>query len=355
MSNYRQDELTEHNTKPPYDPSWIDLFNNWVEYLPANTWIYYFSFGIVLIIVQLLFLWLDGGLSSMELLPIIIFNGLATPLLFWLVLILDNQAVDALHSMRSVLNLEEKEFENQSYELSNMPLLSPIIAGLILTIIVILTPLVAIEPVRYAALERLPVFTVVFHIIDKSSAFMLGVVLYHTIRQLRIVNSINSNLVQVSLFHLKPLQAFSRLTATTTLVLLVFFYLWMLINPELLNDPVLIGFTFVFTLLAVAIFVWPLWGVHKLLDMEKDRELHEIDLHFDAVFSKFNKYIQNGDYASVEGLNKIISSLEIQHNRINAIPTWPWKSETARLVLTAIALPLVLMIIQFFVLHALNQ
>jgi hypothetical protein len=35
-----------------------------------------------------------------------------------------------------------------------------------------------------------------------------------------------------------------------------------------------------------------------------------------------------------------------------AIPTWPWKPETARLVLTAIALPLILTILQLLAAQA---
>ncbi len=56
-----------------------------------------------------------------------------------------------------------------------------------------------------------------------------------------------------------------------------------------------------------------------------------------------------------DGLNATIASLEIQHKRISAIPTWPWKPETARIALTAIALPLMLMILQSFVLQALSR
>lgn len=219
----------------------------------------------------------------------------------------------------------------------------------------ILTPLVAVVPVRYAALEQLPVFTAVYHIIDKSSAFLFGALLYHSIRQLHLVNSINSNHVRVNLYHLRPLQAFSRLTASTALGLVVFVYPWILINPELLTDPVIIGYMLVFTIVAVLVFVWPLWGAHKLLALEKERALHEIDLSFEAVFAKFNQRMHDGDYAAAERLNGVIASLDIQYRKISSIATWPWRPETARIALTAIALPLILMILQTFVLQALSR
>jgi hypothetical protein len=137
--------------------------------------------------------------------------------------------------------------------------------------------------------------------------------------------------------------------------LVIFVYLFMLINPDLFADPVILGIIVAMTILTVSIFVWPLWGVHRLMEIEKERMLHEIDLLFEEVFSEFNQHLQDRDYAATERLKGTITSLEIQHKRISAIPTWPWSSETARIALTAIALPLVLMIIQFFVLQALNQ
>ena len=346
--------MTDYNIERLYKRSWIDRFNNWVEKLPVQAWIFYVLFGIMLILVQVLFLWSEGGLQAEELLPVIVFNGFATPFLLALVHLLDNQVVTAMNSIRPMLDTTASEFDQYKYKISNMPFLAPLVAGLILLIFSILMERLWITPIRYVTLEQLPVFTVVYQVTDKSSAFLYGVFFYHTIRQLRLVNAINLNLVQVNLFNLKPLLAFSRLTASTAVGLLVGVYVWMLINPDLLADPVSIGFAALFTIMAVIVFVWPLWGVHRLMEMEKERALHEIDLRFEAVFSELNRRILEEDYAATERLSKTISSLDIQYKRISAIPTWPWRSETARIALTAIALPLLLMIIQYFVLQALN-
>jgi hypothetical protein len=349
------DTNTEMRTKaPPYKPSWIDRFNNWVEKLPIHAWIFYVLFGVVLIVIQFLFLWLEGGQQDGELLPVIIFNGLITPFVLALIHLLDNQAVTALNSMRPVLDTTESGFDQYEYKLSTMPSSLTLVAGLTMLLFFILLEQLWIVPLRYAALEQLPIFNVVYFIIDKSSAFLFGVFIYHTIRQLRIVNAINSSHIRVNLFNLGPLQAFSRLTASTAVGLVVGVYGWMLINPDLLTDPVTMGFTVINTILAVSVFVWPLFGVHRRMEIEKGRALQEIDLRFEAVFSKFNQLFLDDDSSVIERLNGTIASLTIQHNRISAIPTWPWRPETARFVLTAIALPLVLMIIQFFIAQALN-
>lgn len=347
--------MTANSKERPYKPSWIDRFTDWVEGQPVNAWILYVVFGIVLILVQMLFLWLDGGLQAEELLPVIIFNGLATPFLLAQIHLLDNQAATAVYSMKPMLEITEREFENYEYRLTHMPILRPLAAGLVIMVSTILIPLVSTAPVRYAALEQLPIFTVVFQIVDKSSALLFGVVIYHTFRQLRLVNSINSNHIRINLFHLRPLHAFSRFTASTALGLLAFLYVWILINPDLLADPVLLAYSMMLTIMAAAIFVWPLWGIHVLLERQKEEALDEINLRSLDLFTKLNQSIDENDYAATERLNGTIASLEIQHKRISDVPTWPWRSETARLAITAIAFPLLLMILQYFALQALNR
>lgn len=339
----------------PYKPSWIDLFNKWVENLPTSVWAFHLLLGIGLILIHVLFLWWDGNLQIEEIFPIIIFNSLAIPYLLLFIYLLDKQAIHALETLRPVLDMPQQEYADYEYRLSTMPFLAPLLAGSLITIMTILLPTVTISPARYAVLEQLPTFMVVFQILDKSSAFLFGVLILHTIRQLRLVNKINKGITRINLFKLSPLQAFSRLTGSTAIGLLAFIYPWMLINPELLFDPILFANVAVYSLIAIIVFVWPLWGVHRIIDQEKNKIMYEINQRFESVLSKFNQYIDNGDYAAADKLNGTINSLEIQYKRIIAIPTWPWKSETAQLVLTAVALPLMLMFLQYFIFQALGK
>jgi hypothetical protein len=266
-----------------------------------------------------------------------------------LIHLLDNQAVTALDSMRPTLAIAEPEFDDFQYKLSTMRSRPAFIVGLTLVIFLILTERSGTVPARYAALDDLPIFPIVYHVIDKSIAFVFGPFIYHSIAQLRLVNAIYSNHTRINLFDLKPLYAFSRLTASTAAGLAIPVYGWMLINPELLTNPLSVGATVAFTILGVAAFVWPLVGAHRLMEMEKERLLHHIDLQFEAVFAMLNQRIHGGDYSATDQLNGTIASLEIQHRRVKAIPTWPWKPETVRYLLAALALPPVLRIIQALV------
>jgi hypothetical protein len=250
--------------------------------------------------------------------------------------------------------MTEPEFDEFRYKLTTMPVLAPLAAGLTLLVLVILMEQFSAVPSRYAVLEQLPVFTVVFQIVDKSSAFMYGVMIYHTIRQLRFVTAVNSSYLRVSPFNVGPSQAFSRLTASTAVGLTFGVFAWLLINPELLSSPASVAFSAALTALGIAVFVWPLLGAHRRMEIEKARMLHEIDAHFEAVFAELNQRLRDGDYSESKRLQETISSLDVQHRTITAIPTWPWKPEIARVALTAIALPLILMIVQYFVLQALD-
>jgi hypothetical protein len=236
-----------------------------------------------------------------------------------------------------------------------MPPGPTLLAGLGILAFYLLTERLGMVPARFEALQHLPLFAVVFQIVDKGPAFVFGAFIYHTIRQLALVNTINSNYVRIDLFNLGPSRAFSKLTASTAVGRVIGMVGWMSLNPDLLADPMSLGFAGLFTAMAVGVFVWPLWGGHRLMQAEKERALHDIALHFEAAFEALEVRIREGDHAAVAMLNGTIASLDIRHRRIRDIPTWPWRPEMARIVLTAIALPLMLMVIQFFVLRALNQ
>ena len=332
-----------------FEPGWIDRFNNRVEQLPIRFWIFYASLALLLIGIQIIFLWLESGAQNVELMPVIIFNGLFPPFLLGLMHFLDQQAVISLNTMKPALQISEDDFNDNKYKLSNMPSVPPLAAGLVMLILVILMEQFSTTPVRYEALAEFRIFEIIFYIIDKSSALLFGVFIYHTIRQLRLVNTINSTYIQINLFKLRPLQAFSKLTASTSAGLVIGVYGWMLINPELFSDPAIISFILVITILALSVFLWPLYGVHKRMVAAKENALHEIDQLSESVYSKFNNGLHDENYSAIESLNGTIGSIDIQYKWVKAIPTWPWRPETAQLVLTAIALPLVLAILRFLI------
>jgi hypothetical protein len=55
---------TAMDKERPFKPSWVDCFNNWVKRLPIRAWIFFVVIGSALILVQMLPLWLEGGLQD---------------------------------------------------------------------------------------------------------------------------------------------------------------------------------------------------------------------------------------------------------------------------------------------------
>jgi hypothetical protein len=316
---------------------------------PGGVWGFYTGLAIGLIIVQMLFLWFEADGLQTDLVPIIVFNSFFTPFLPALIYHLDRQAMSAMVTLSPGLELDGSELRLWKYRLTNMPAIGTLLVGIGMTVFVITMENVSAVPIRYSALKQLPTFSVVFHIIDKSSAFLFGVVIYHTLRQLRLVSKLNSDYIRIDLLNLGPWRAFSNLTASTAVGLLVGVYTFLIINPDLLEDPLGYGFLLLMTFLAVMVFVWPLYGIHRRMRSAKEKELHAINLRFQALFLRFNDLLEKDDIPGVEQLTGPISSLEIQYKKIEAIPTWPWRPEAIRSVVTAIALPVLLMVIQLFV------
>lgn len=334
-------------TPQPYAPSLIDRLTQWVRDRIRPAWAFYAGLGIVLIALQVFFLWVDGGLYFDVLLPIIIFNSLGLGYLLALIDILDAQATAALSAMGPTLILDSREAEGLRFRLATMPSRPAFLAGLAMVALLIATELGGIVPLRYAALEALPLFAVVYQILDKLVAFCMGAFVYHTVRQLRWVNTILTSHTQIDLFNPKSIYSFSKLTASTAIGLIGGIYGWMILNPELLANPVGLGGALVLTVLALLVFVWPLLGAHRQMEKEKERILHEIDHLFQSVFSAFNQKLGAQDFPAAEQLNGILASLEIQHRKIKGLPTWPWRMETARSVIAAVVLPLIVRILQF--------
>jgi hypothetical protein len=93
----------------------------------------------------------------------------------------------------------------------------------------------------------------------------LGVLTYHTIRQLRLIDFLYRECAMVRLFDPGPLYAFSRVTARTALGLVFAAYAWLITYPRSTageSISVFLVFLVVIALLAMTTFALPLWGAH---------------------------------------------------------------------------------------------
>jgi magnesium-transporting ATPase (P-type) len=185
---------------------------------------------------------------------------------------------------------------------------------------------------------------------------VFGTFIYHAIHQLRLINHIYSKHTRIDLFQSKPLYAFSNITAFTAGSLAMISYGWLVVNPFIsLNDPYVFISLLVILVLAIITFIWPQLGLHRLQVAEKERLKDVAYQRFESTTADLHRKLNEGELEDMEDLNYAISSLEIELNILRGIPTWPWEPETISVLITALALPLGLWILQFILVRVLGQ
>jgi hypothetical protein len=330
----------------PYPPSWVDRLSEWVSGLPGPNWAFYVGLWLVLFLIATLIKWWDGAypvgtfFATHAAMTALVVYGLAG------MHYLDRVAAAALRDFRPAMTISDAEYADLAYRLTNMPnrlawLAS--VAGVILFLVRL--------PLITSSLEPLHLFTAPFSMVADTLflSFMwatLCVVIYHTVHQLRIVRAIYRTYTRINLFEPGPLYAFSSLTALTAAAMTFGSWAWVSIAPGALTRPAERGITLVFPLLAVVMFVWPLLGLHHRLAKEKTRQQAEVARELGAIFTELRRRLHANELTDIDALNKAAATLSIEENRLDKIPTWPWRPETPRLLATAVLLPIVLWIIQ---------
>lgn len=339
-----------------YSPSWLDRLTGWVSQRPGSPWFYYVVLGLTLFFILLILIWIEGG-SPVQ--STLILHGYHTgAIAFFLVLFhyLDKQADSALTALRPALTVDEEEYRDIQYRITTLPAVPPVVASLAALGIVYLSEAVmgASPP---EGLEIIPLSAGFHRFVYLLAWWFFGAFVYHTIHQLRLINLIYTRHTRVNLFQIKPLYAFSNLSALTSVCLAAIPHGWVLVNPvteELYAEPVTITILLGITLLAVAVFIFPQLGIHRLHAAEKQCLIGEGNQRLISTISELHHRLDSGALKEIGDLNTAMSSLVTELDTIKKIPTWPWEPETVRVLITALALPLGLWLVQFLLQRALS-
>lgn len=329
-----------------YGPSWVDRFGDWVDQLPGPSWLYYLALGLVLLLVQTTVLWIEGAYPIGTFLPIHLGSAAGIAYLLALIPWLDDTAAIALSTLRPALKTRQEEYNQLRHQLTTLRARPTLLASLVSVTLVILMDQLGVTLTDFEAFAGYPVSARCMYVVYLVGWWVAGAFFYHTIHQLRLINLIHTEHTRVDLFRMRPLYAFSRLTALTAASLTLTLYVDIAVQPGVLYDPRSVGIASIVVLLAVATFVWPLLGVHRLLVGEKERLLDENSQLLEAQVLELHQRLNSGNLEGMEKLNLAIASLEIEQNTLNRIPTWPWQPETVRLLISALLFPLGLWITQ---------
>ena len=165
------------------------------------------------------------------------------------------------------------------------------------------------------------------------------------IRQGRTVDRIHRTTTRLNIFRRDPVYAFSALTLRAALGLLLFAYSYPL-SVTYLGLPPLSAFD-VATLgaaiaISLAIFILPLYRMHRRLGDEKQRLLLDADERYSLLVDRFNGQLDKGKFTDLESTGRAIATLTTQRDSLAKVSTWPWRPETLRSLLSTIAAPIIL-------------
>jgi hypothetical protein len=340
-------DLTQKNTieMPPYPPSFLDRFMRFIQRLPIPYWWTYLILFILQGVINLLLAWIDGWL------PVFKFNAimLTFPLWQWgtlaIMTYLNTISEATLSSYRPLLNVDDGEVEKLKSEFTTMPTRGLVINGFVWIVVYVLLTYLTYNAfyVQYGLGKYFQLFTFLEGLICFSTG---GAIYYHSLRQLWLVNRTVKMTKHFNLFHLDPIYAFSRLTSRTGISWIVLFGLNLLTFPLGLATEITLTIWGFQLILAVAAFVLPLRFVNFHLVAEKRRLLAENQRRVESTLTQLHQHLDQNELSKMEQLNNAITGLNAERDILAKIPTWPWRTETLTGFLSAVALPILLLIIQ---------
>jgi hypothetical protein len=339
---------TTNDSSRPYAPSWLSYVMAWVERLPLPAWGFYTGLLVVLYMFYSAAKWLDdiypAGTFSL-------FHFVIAGLIVYALAgahYLSRFAGQVMDTFRPMLK-DAGEYPMLHYQLTHSSWRGSLLsstagviwaaAGLLLTI-----------PPEYWTGRRMfltgysAVLDTIFYLLLWGS---VGAALHQTVHQLRVVSRIYADHTRIELFKRGPLYEFSQLTARGGVINMAGAYAWFAADPAglpLSVPSVLV--VLVFGCVALVTFVQPLRGLHQLLTREKQMLLDQNGQQFEAITTRLHEGVGEGTLDDMPKLESAVSSLVAERGVLEKLRTWPWEPETARWVLTAVLLPLVLWLLQ---------
>lgn len=353
--NVKQDAL-------PYQPSWPDRIVNRVRKLPVPAWLFYLGLAAVIALVETLVKWYDG---TYPVGTVWLFHlALALPVPYSLAVrhYINDAAGLALDSSSATLNLDDSACLDLRYRLTNAPARSTALLTLAAVLLAAMLALIVALPYgptrgwslalpAYVKMMTSPVASVSDILLLVGIWAALGANLFWVIRLLRMVHEIYAQYAHVDIYRITSLYAFSGLTARVALCLLAGLYAANLLysganSPTLAMQAFRWAATLLGTAVAAAAFVWPLYGVHRILERQKGILLDENGEKIKSASEMMHQGVAIKKLDEMVPLKHAMDSLVAERGILQGLRTWPWQHETFRWMSTAVLLPVVVFVIQ---------
>lgn len=328
--------------------SWLDVLAVWVARQRVPGWVIWLGLWLGLLLLMEIPKWIDGSLASGAFHPLhVALNGV-TVFMLAVCPLLDRAAGLALERTRSALTMTDDELAEWRRTLTTTPA-RPLIGANVAGVVALAAATLSADPAMLelatiSLASPTDVFVVALNFVALSTF------LYHTLHQLGRVRALYAGHVRIDLFHVRPLQAFSRLTGLTALALIVANYVnlgaMLLVSPILALNAVPLVITAVMSLTATVVFVWPLLDLRARMADEKHRLLSENADELRSTFSERRRLVELGQRDGIAHLKDVIDVLTTERAVLERLPTMPWQASIARGLGTTVLLPLVLLALQ---------
>lgn len=359
IKDVQADQSTHIESRPlhRYAPSWLDHVLYAIERLPIPAWQFYAGVWIILFILETAIKWHDGAypVGTLDL-----FHAIYTGTAIYIVATVHytkKVAAAALKTLRPVLTTNPAQYAALEYQLTTLRAGRTLfwsVAGAIYMLLLMLLP----ETLTLRHMFRLDTSTLSL-VFDMFIMMLIGLTMgaatYHIVHQLRLVSRIYTTDVHIDLYKLNPLYAFSGLTARMAIFIAFIGYAWFGQTSALvLESNEYLAFYGFMLVLSVASFIWPLLGIHNLLEQEKKRLLGDVSQRMQTILDELHQRLDAADYSKIGEMNTSLDGLVKEQTVLDKLPTWPWRADTIRTLATALLVPIVLSIIQRLLQHVVN-
>ena len=329
--------------EPPYPPSWFDRLKGLIERLPIPWWLFYLIVGTVSILVftsvQARAGAYDDGFFAWHL-----FLAIQPVFLLAAVHYLSREPSTALAEFQPAMS-KPALLPEVRYRLTVLPARMTLIATLAWLLVMVLYFLQG--PAGAAGLRVAPSTFPFWSVFSLLFTLSYGPFTAFAIHQVFELRRLFAQPLVIDLYHPEPLYAFSPLTARLAFVLALVIYGWAMSDPTTLTNLLSLATSIAMVALALAVFAFPLWGAHRRLAAEKKGALAGNGARLKSTTAELHRRLDLAEIAGMDDLHKALASLDLERAHLSRVPTWPWQPETLRGLVAALALPIVIWLIQF--------
>jgi len=239
---------------PPYPPSFVDRFTDWVDRLPILWWLFYVLLAVVLSGAVALALWQTGVYAAVGFHPMQVWLPSLGAYLLGLTHGLDRVAASAMRRFRPAFRGDEAAFATAVYRITTLPARPTLIFTIVSTALTIPLGRYEMSQIQTGGLELAPaVFLAVLAVLYVVSYPFF----FHIWHQLREIHRLHRDWAEVHLSSIRPMYALSRVTSLTALGLVINNYGWFMAQPGAdLSNAVFIGEGIFSLAIVLVVFAW---------------------------------------------------------------------------------------------------